>query len=403
MPEARGAAAVTAAITTTMVVATGLHMVVAVLAPLLQRDLGLSATQLGLVTSGVYFVAAVLSPAGGRVVDRAGSLTGIAAIVVCSTVSFVVLGGASTGAAVVVAVVLAGCANALSNPATNAVIAAANPVGRRGWAVGWKQSGVPMATLLVGLSVPPAAALWGWRGAVLRVAVTVVVVGAAAAAVIWRRTSPMAPVGTRPKGPPGRLRLRHLNALGLVMGVLTGTVGTYLVLYLVQVLDFDVRRAGLVSALLGASGIVARVLGPVVAERRFGARTALRLMGPVAVLAIVAFAAAPWAGSWLVWVGGVLGGSITIFTSLGMLALVQAVDGDALGAVTGALSRSFFAGFVVGPMSVGVLLDRIPEGWVWSWGFLVLAAMAATGIARTARFLELSEGTAGRTGAASGG
>lgn len=382
---------VIAAIAVTMVVASAMNFVIAVLAPLLQRDVGVSVLQIGILTAGVYVVASPLSTPAGRVADRLRAHRACLLMVGLAVTAFALLAAAPSYPFMLAAVTLAGGAMALSNPATNSIIVGAFPPGRQGAALGWKQAGVPLAALLAGSAVPSVASAWGWRTTVAAIAATALVVGVLATAVL-REPSPGArPAPGRPRHPAReRPVLRGLGALGFLMGVSAGCTNTYLVLYTVDTLEYSIRSAGFVAALAGLSGVVARVVWPVVAERRWGPPAALRVMAPIAVAAVVVVVAAAFVAAWLVWVGAVLiGAGITVFNSLGMLAVLQEVPSAAVGVATGALSRAFFAGLLVGPLSFGAVVDATGT-YHWAWGLVTLVTIGATVVTRAPFFLALS-------------
>lgn len=286
-----------------------------------------------------------------------------------------------------VAAAVGGLALSLSNPATNRVIVAAFPPGQRGAALGWKQAGVPLAALLAGPTVPSVAAAVGWRGALVAIAVASLFTGGLATYVLRHVTQQKA-AAPRVRVVRGEGRsLRWLNELGFLMGAATGCVNTYLVLYGVEALQYDERVAGLLIAVVGPTSTVTRVVWASRAERGSGPHTSLRVMGPVSVVAALIIAAAPYWGGWLLWIGAVLAGvGIFIFTSLGMLALVQAVPQGSVGLVTGSLSRTFFAGLLAGPLSFGLVVD-LTDGYTWSWLIVAALAVGATVITYLPRFL----------------
>lgn len=383
----RDASAVTVAVAVTMVVASSMNAVIAVLAPFLQRDLGLSVFQIGLLSAGVHVVASPMSTPAGHLADRLGGSRAAMVMVGLAATGFLVLSQAPTYIAMFAAVALAGGATALSNPTTNRIIVSAFPSGRQGWAVGWKQAGVPLAALLAGSLAPSAAAAWGWRTTVAGIAAAALAAGLLALLVLRARAAAGPSAATWRERPAGGRRpvLRWLNVLGFLMGFSTGCINTYTVLYIVDTVGYSARTAGFVAALAGLSGVVLRVGWPVIAERRSGPRASLQVMAPVGVAAILVMAAAPYVAAWLVWVGGVLSGSIMVFNSLGMLAVLRDVPRSAVGAVTGALSRAFFGGLFMGPLVFGAIVDI--GAYRWAWAFTAVIALAAVGVTRAPGFL----------------
>jgi predicted MFS family arabinose efflux permease len=190
-----------------------------------------------------------------------------------------------------------------------------------------------------------------------------------------------------PQRPLSGRSLRWLNELGFLMGAAAGCINTYLVLYGVDALGYDERVAGLLTALVGLSGAITRVVWAAGAERGKGPEASLRIMGPVSLVAVFVTAAASYVNVWLVWVGAVLAGvGIFIFTSLGMLALMQAVPEDSVGLATGSLSRTFFAGLLAGPLAFGLVVD-LAASFTLAWMAVAVVVLAATVLTHLPTFL----------------
>lgn len=129
--------------------------------------LGISAGQLGIVAAVVFGSAAVSALSLGRMADKVSpqiqliinfSGTAIALVAAAFITSFWVL---------ILAGILSGSTQAISNPTTNRVILEILPVEKRpGW-IGIKQSGVQAAQLFSGIFFPAVAMWLGWTGAAL--------------------------------------------------------------------------------------------------------------------------------------------------------------------------------------------------------------------------------------------
>jgi predicted MFS family arabinose efflux permease len=136
------------------------------LASLVRPDLRFDEAQLGLAVGAFYGASAVAATPGGRLAERLGarrsfviglalaitSLTGIALF----TRSWLHL---------VAFLIVAGGSNGVTQSAGSLAIARGVRPGRRGFALGIKQSAVPTASLLAGLAVPLIGLTIGWRWA----------------------------------------------------------------------------------------------------------------------------------------------------------------------------------------------------------------------------------------------
>ncbi|MER7093905.1 MFS transporter [Streptomyces althioticus] len=343
------------------------------LGPRLVADLGVSPTVLGLTTTVGFATAAVLSPAGGRVVDRVGPRRCLMALLAVAAVALALIGTAPGSGFLLAAVALGGLPQALANPATNKAILAAVPPARRGSVTGMKQSGVQLGAFAAGLPLAALAGLTGWRGAVWTAA------GAAAVAAVWAaRTLPADPPA---KSTPTVWVPRGMTAWLMVFSLLLGcgiaSVNTYLSLYGTERLGLGPTAAGALVAVLGVSGIVGRLGWSKVAGRP---DRAVRLPGSLAVGAVAA--ALLLAGSSsarpLVWVAALAVGVFAVAANaVSMVLVLQRAEPGRAGQDSALVSAGFFAGFAVGPPVFGVLAEagRYGSGWL-----LVAAEFAGAGV-----------------------
>ncbi|OEU87530.1 arabinose ABC transporter permease [Streptomyces abyssalis] len=341
------------------------------LGPRLVGELGISPTVLGLTTTFGFGTAAVLSPLGGRLVDRVGPRRSTVALLLVAAASLALIGSAPGAGLLLAAVSLGGLPQALANPATNKAVLAAVPPDRRGPVTGMKQSGVQLGAFAAGFPLAVLAGSVGWRGAVWTAA------GAAAAAAAW------AAVALPPDAPSRRPGLSHpvmfrgtvawLAGFSLLLGSGIASVNTYLALYGSRSLGLDATAAAALVAVLGVAGIAGRVGwskaagGPGRAEvlpawlAAGAVGAALLLAGAAQLHALV------WAAAVAVGVFAVSGNAVSM-----VLVMKRAVQGRA-GMDSALVSAGFFAGFAVGPPLFGVLLEA--AGYVPGW-LLVAAEFA---------------------------
>ncbi|MFJ7958962.1 MFS transporter [Streptomyces sp. NPDC096319] len=368
------------------------------LGPRLVDRLGLSATELGLTTTVGFGTAALLSPVGGRIVDRAGPRRSLVALLVLSAVALGLVCAAPGAGLLLVAVALGGVPQALANPATNKAILAAVPAARRGAVTGTKQSGVQLGAFAAGLPLATVAGLVGWRGAVGAAA------GAALLAAVWAwRSLPADPVVDRRTGRPATGPERSgaadsvagasggpvawLAGFSLFLGAGIASVNTYLVLFGVQRLGMGPAVAGALIAVLGVAGIVGRIgwsraAVPGRAEWLPGGLAA----GAVGAAALLA--AAPYAPP-LVWAAAVAVGVCAVSgNAVSMVLVLQRSAPGRAGRDSARVAAGFFAGFAVGPPLFGRLAEsgRHEVGWgLVAAEFAVAAAVAVTWAVRDRR------------------
>ncbi|MET9854835.1 MFS transporter [Streptomyces sp. NPDC006450] len=333
------------------------------LGPRLVGELGVSPVVLGWTTTVGFGTAAVLSPPGGRLVDRIGPRRSLVLLLSVSAAALALIGAAPGPGFLLAAVALGGLPQALANPATNKTILAVVPAVRRGPVTGMKQSGVQLGAFAAGLPLTALAGGIGWRGAVWTAAAT------AALAALWAlRALPAdprpAPAGPRPSLVP-RGAIAWLAVFSLFLGCGIASVNTYVALYGAQRLGMGPTAAGALVAVLGVAGIAGRV-GWSKAARPGRAEWLPGGLAAGAVGAAVLLVAAPGAGP-LVWVAAVAVGVFAVAANaVSMVLVMQRSAPGRAGQESALVAAGFFAGFAVGPLLFGPLADagRYRTGWL---------------------------------------
>ncbi|MET7712271.1 MFS transporter [Streptomyces sp. NPDC005407] len=329
------------------------------LGPRLVDELDVSPTVLGLTTTIGFGAAAVLSPVGGRVVDRVGPRRCLVALLLASAMALALIGSAPGVGLLLAAVALGGVPQSLANPATNKAILATVPPQRRGSVTGMKQSGVQFGAFAAGLPLAALAGVAGWRGAVWTAA------GAAAGAALWAARGlpadpPPVSVGPRSSLVP-RGAIAWLAVFSLLLGCGIASVNTYLSLYGAQRLGLGPTAAGALVAVLGVAGVAGRVGWSKVAG---DPGRAVWLPGGLAagsVAAALLLAGASFVHP-LAWVAAVAVGVFAVAANAVSMVLVM----QRAGQDSALVSAGFFAGFAVGPPLFGLLAEsgHYGPGWV---------------------------------------
>ncbi|MBT2450504.1 MFS transporter [Streptomyces sp. ISL-43] len=347
------------------------------LGPRLVAESGVSPAVLGLTTTVGFGTAAVLSPFGGRLVDRIGPRRSLVLLLSVSAATLALIGAAPGPGFLLAAVALGGVPQALANPATNKAILAAVAPARRAQVTGVKQSGVQLGAFAAGLPLTALAAAAGWRGAVWTAA------AAAAVAALWAlRALPADPPG-RPAPPRSSLVPRGdiawLAVFSLFLGCGIASVNTYVALFGAQRLGMGPTAAGALVAVLGVAGIGGRV-GWSKAARPGRARWLPGGLAAGAVGAAALLAAALVAGP-LVWAGAVAVGVFAVSANaVSMVLVMQRSAPGRAGQDSGLVAAGFFAGFALGPPLFGPLADagRYGPGWLLVAAEFALACAVAT-------------------------
>lgn len=359
------------------------------IAPVLREQLGLSRTQVGALPAVLSLAACLTAWSWGRWIDRASAGRVATALFVSSAIGFLAAAIAPSFLGLLPAVVLAGVAMGGSNPVTNDLIMSRYAVGRRGVIMGVKQSGVNAGILMAGVVLPLAAAADYWRVALLLSAVLplagLLILRLQAVRGAWGQPHDRdgfaggAGAHDRP-GMPAHVRgpLRLLLAYTAIMGAAVSSGSTYAPLFAFESLDVGTGAAGLVTAVLGGVGVVARLSWGRVADRHTDPRLLLQVMAlgtavggvlvavfgtvsyPLLLLALVVYAS--FSSAWVV---------------VAMLATTSAVPPAWSGQATGLVMMTFYAGYMVGPISFGWLVDTF-HTYAAAFAALVTMALAAT-------------------------
>ncbi|MEU9703350.1 MFS transporter [Streptomyces sp. NPDC047981] len=389
--DARAERRLTALLTCAMAFSMLQLFLLGALGPRLVDELGISATMLGLTTTIGFGTAAVLSPSGGRVVDRIGPRRSLVLLLLVSSAALALIGAAPGAGLLLGAVALGGLPQALANPATNKAVLAAVPPERRGAVTGTKQSGVQLGAFAAGLPLAALAGGVGWRGAVWTAAGTALLTGLWAWRALPTDPPPQAPAQAQaqaqaqapaaspsqapggrpsfvPRGPIARLAL-----YSLFLGCGIASVNTYLALFGTRALGLGPTAAGALVAVLGVAGIAGRIgwsraARPGRAEWLPGLLAAGAVGAALLLAAAQAVGPAAWLGAAAVGVFAVAGNAVSM-----VLVLQRAAPGRA-GRDSALVAAGFFAGFAVGPPLFGLLAEtgRYGTGWL-----LVAAEFAA--------------------------
>lgn len=238
------------------------------LAPFLKRDLGLSAAELGAVVSSFAVGRVLGSYAAGRAVDAYGDrqmmlVGGVAGAAAAALAGLLPLGG------VVVALALAGTVSSTSTPGGSKLVLTAFRADLRGFAMGIRQSSIPLGGLLAALVLPFLADRAGWRTA-LAVAAAFTAAGAVGAFAGTRG----AVRSRRAPGPRGRRHPRVKWAIlwaALLVGGQYATVA-YLVIDVERTSKVSLAAAAGLLALVQVGGIAGRLGWGAFSDRALGGR-----------------------------------------------------------------------------------------------------------------------------------
>jgi len=349
-------------------------------------DLNFGEAKFGVAASCFFAAAAATAMLGGRLVDRLGRRrsTMLAGSLACAGGAGVALLAHSYVMLLLMLIVL-GMANAALQVTSNLSLATSIPLHRQGLAFGVKQSAIPLAILLGGLSVPAVGEMVGWRWTFGITAIAGLVVVVRGFFLPNGLARPRKDVRALEQPPRGALLL---TACGMaVASCSVNSLGAFVASWGFHI-GMSPAEAGYMMATGSWLCIVARVVTGHRADRRDGGNLAVVIkqiaLGALAFL-FVSLSTVPtlWVASMLAFAVGWSWPGLLLFA-------VVRVGRQAPGAATGAVQAGAFVGGAAGPALFGLLVAHTdyPTAWRVGGGCMIVAA-AMLALARRAFLQDL--------------
>lgn len=374
---------VVGAMLVTQMVTVLLFLTVPVMATEIAPEFGVAAKDIAVCVSISFVASMFFSAASGSLIARFG---GIRANQLGMSFSAFALLLALPGSLplLYVGAALVGLGYGPNTPSGSHVLARVTPPRARALVFSLKQSGAPLGGFVAGLMVPALVHTVGWRGTL---ACSALVVLAAVVAI-----QPLRGVLDADRDPRRRLdfaspwqavravlvdpRLRRLLLVAFGLTATQATLMTFLVIFLVEVLGFELPLAGALFSASQVAGAVLRVIMGGLSDRWLGARTTLVVLGFASAAGMVALAMlAPGAPLPLVVVIAVATGAASFGWNGVFLAEVAGNPGSAgVGTATGGSLFFLYGGLVIGPLVVSALVGV-------TGGYQVPFLLVATGVA----------------------
>lgn len=325
-------------------------------------ELGIGPGGLGLAASLLFATSGVVARPVGALIQARGIRFGYGVAAATGSLSLLIVATAQHYAALLVAMVIGGVANAMGQPTANMLLTQSVGPRRLGVAMGIKQSYIPIASLLGGLSVPTTAAAFGWRWAMAIAAALCLVI--AVTGVISRKAPVVVPT---PLVDAGRRRLPRKAMLVLTIGTgVSAGAATSLGVFLVDsAVDSGVSatQAGYLLAACSGLSLATRVTLGWAVDRLIG-RNLYALVANLLTITVVGFLLLAVGSPAFILIGSVaayLGWSWT-----GVLHLVIVRDNDGVVATaTGYLQTGLALGAAVGPVSLGAIAESTSYQTAW--------------------------------------
>jgi ACS family hexuronate transporter-like MFS transporter len=360
-----------------------LHMVsVMAMAPVIQRDLDLSVTQVGLLVSAYYGAQTIGALPAGGMVDRLGVGWALVVANVILITGAISLSQAAGFTLAFCSCAIIGLGYSITNPATARGVLEWFPPERRATAMGIKQTGVPIGGVLAAGN-GALVTLVTWQNIMWLIAALTAVNALLCLHLTerprWRAGGSLRRIVANLREVVRDRNISMLFAAGGAFNMGQMNFFAYLTLFMREAAQASQPVAGICLAVAQAASAVGRVGWGVVSDTLFGGRRKPLVIILCAASVIFLAAMAAVAPGWGVTVGFtlalLLGLTIASFASLSQTLAVEVVEPRLAGSAMGYTLMGTSLGGVFGPPLFGAAVDltgKFASGWLLTAG-LVLA------------------------------
>jgi sugar phosphate permease len=346
-----------------------------VLAPALQAEYGLTLPEIGLVIATANLGSIVTLLPWGLLADGTGERVVLAVGLAGAAISLAVAAFAPSFGVLVLALTAAGALGASVNAASGRAVMGWFGADERGFALGIRQTAVPIGGIVVALLLPAVVAVWGARGGL--VALGIGCFAAAVAGFIGLREAPESGRELRDVGHPLRDgRMWRLSVGSALVIAAQASILGFVVLFLHGERGLSTAAAGAVFALMQVIGAGLRIGAGRWSDRVRARIAPLRQLAFALAAALLATAVLTGAPLALLLPALVVAGGLSLswnglsFTAAAEIA-GRARSGAAIGFQQTALSVSYAA--------TAPLFAAVVDAGSWRLGFALAAVMPLAG------------------------
>jgi sugar phosphate permease len=351
------------------------------LLPQLRQSEGLNLAQGGLLVATPTLGVVATLVAWGAFVDRYGER--LAMSIGLGTSGLLLLATPLTHDVVTTGVLfgLSGAASASVNASSGRVVMGWFPPEQRGVAMGARQMAQPLGVALAALTLPPLAASFGVKQAMLAPAIFSIVVAIGAAILVVDPHRPVRSPGmAKPPNPYRRPALWRVHVSSALLVIPQFTVTVFSEEYLVAVRHWGSTPAGRVLAVVQVVGALGRLAAGRWSDR-VGSR--LRPMRKIAVASAVAMVAVGISAAT---------GSPVVLLALAAATVISVADNGLGFTATAELAGTAWSGRALGMQNTGQnivgfltppLFAALVGGVGYGWAFVLCASFPAIGVLTT--------------------
>jgi nitrate/nitrite transporter NarK len=368
-------AAGTAAATSNAAFGIGLPVIV----PQLREEYDLSLAQIGVLLAASWVGTTLTLLPWGLAADRFGERAALTAGMLGSALFLVGAAFASSYEELLVLLGLAGAAGAAVNSASGRAVMHWFAADERGFALGVRQTAIPLGGLIGALVLPPLTDAGGTETAFLFLAALILIGGLVGAVVLRGREAAdgIEPASVARTIGDGKLWRLSLGS-GLYLYAQIAVLG-FGVLFLVDEHGFSEQSAALVFAGTQVLGAAFRIGGGRWSDR-MGARVVpLRRVGLAIVAAMLVTAVLAGGPTWLLVPALILGGGLTMaWNGLSFTAAAELAGAVRTGAAIGVQQTVLAASGVVAPLLFAASVEQ--GSWTLAWAAAALVPLVGWGL-----------------------
>ena len=348
---------------------------VAVLVPELRDEYGLSLGEVGLLLAGAGGGMVLTLLPWGLVTDRVGERAVVALGLGGAGAGFLLAATLPSFGALAALLTLAGMAGASVSAASGRAVMGWFEASERGFALGIRQTAVPLGWAVAALSLPLLVAVGGLEAGLAALGVGCIV-GALVGLLLLREPPAVEELGD-PARPLRDRRLWRLCAGSTFYVFAQIAITSFLVLYLHEERGFTLGAAGGVLALVSVLGGVLRIVVGRLSDRMRTRVVPLRRLGLALAAAIGLTAALVEAPDAVLVPALVAAGALSAsWNGLSFTAAAELAGRRSAGAALGFQQTALAAGCALAPVPFAALVGASS----WQAGFAVLAALPLVGV-----------------------
>jgi len=360
-----------------------------IFAPTAARDIGISATSVGVYIGLIYITSMLSSLWSGDFIGRYGALR-VSQVCLLLCGGGLALAAAGLVPALILSALVLGMGYGAVTPASSHILSRNAPANLMSFVFSIKQTGVPLGGALAGAIVPALVLFAGWQNAAVIVGAVCglsAILGQPIRLGIDRERQPTRRISFQGVTGPLKLVLTHRPLLRLAIisffyGSMQLCLITYLVIYLTRNVGMALIAAGLTLSAAQIAGIIGRIVWGFIADRLLRPSLVLGLIGMM--MSLGAVATASFSPDWpypAIWISIIVFGASAIgWNGVYLAEAARLAPGGQVSAATGGCLFFTFLGVVVGPpvfAAVATFTDSYSLGYLIFAGLTFVSAWVA--------------------------